>query len=93
VRALGLWLLTGLFAFAALASGNRPLIAVAGALIAVWGAGVAANYRSAADRIASRRLGIGPFWQQQSPAMVRLTGGVAMFIGIAWAVGALASAL
>jgi hypothetical protein len=66
------WLVTGLIVFGCFVSGVGLLWVVGGVLIATWGVAVAWNYRGMADAMPTR-TGFGPFWQETSRGMIRLT--------------------
>lgn len=83
---LGWWVVIACLAFPAVTTGFAPLIAVAGLLMIGLGLFVATNYGGVATRLGNRRVGFGPFWQQQSPAYWRFSGVVLVIIGAGWTV-------
>ncbi len=70
----------GLFA-AGLAIGRPWSMAIGGIAVASFAMPVATNFHGFAD-VMPRRSGLGPFWHEQSPAMIRLTFGLFALMGI-----------
>jgi hypothetical protein len=66
------WLATGLVGMVLFVSTVPAFWMIAGLLFLAWGVSVAGNFRGIADAF-PRRFGIGPFWQDTSPGMLRLT--------------------
>ena len=88
VERLALWWWAAIAVFAAAGFFTGPsylLIGVAGVLMSGLGLFVALNVRGIADKLAQRRMGVGPIWQQSSPAWWRFSGGMLTLIGLFWA--------
>jgi hypothetical protein len=62
------WLATSIVGFALWISEIPVLWMLDGLILFGWGLAVATNYRGVAQAF-PRRTGIGPFWQETSPAM------------------------
>lgn len=82
--ALWWWAAIAVVAFAGVAGSTYLLIGFAGLLMVGLGLFVGLNVREIADRLGSRRMGIGPIWTQQSPAYWRFSGFFLAFIGAVW---------
>jgi hypothetical protein len=88
VERLALWWWAAIAVVAAAGFLTGPsylLIGVAGVLMSGLGLFVALNVRGIADKLAQRRMGVGPIWQQSSPAWWRFSGGMLTLIGVFWA--------
>jgi hypothetical protein len=88
VERLALWWWAAIAVVAAAGFFTGPsylLIGVAGVLMSGLGLFVALNVRGIADKLAQRRMGVGPIWQQSSPAWWRFSGGMLTLIGVFWA--------
>jgi hypothetical protein len=88
VERLALWWWAAIAVVAAagfFAGPSYLLIGVAGVLMCGLGLFVALNVRGIADKLAQRRMGVGPIWQQSSPAWWRFSGGMLTLIGVFWA--------
>jgi hypothetical protein len=85
------WIAIAVVAFSAIPLGQARefLIPLAGAMMIGLGVLGVVNYGGVADRLAARRMGIGPFWHQQSPASWRLFAGFLVVIGFFWIFGSL----
>jgi hypothetical protein len=88
---LAWWVAIAVVAFSAvpLERARPVLIPLAGAMMMGLGVIGVLNYGGVADRLAARRTGIGPFWQQQSSASWRLFAGFLVVIGLFWTFGSL----
>ena len=86
VERLALWWWAGIGAIAAVGFflPSDLAIGLAGLLMMGLGLFVASNVAQIADRLGARRMGIGPFWQQQSPAWWRISGAFLAAIGGGW---------
>jgi hypothetical protein len=88
VERLALWWWAAIAVVAAAGFFTGPsylLIGIAGVLMSGLGFFVALNVRGIADKLAQRRMGVGPMWQQSSPAWWRFSGGMLTLIGVFWA--------
>lgn len=82
--ALWWWAAIASLALAGTRGPTYLLIGLAGALMVGLGLFVAFNVHGIADRLAGRRMGIGPFRQQQSAVAWRFSGCFVAVIGGVW---------
>jgi hypothetical protein len=85
------WLLTGLAVIVLVMTGAGTARVVAGVLLIAWGSAVATNYRGVADAMPTR-MGVGPLWQDTSPAMIRLVFAFFALVGILFLISGVSSA-
>jgi hypothetical protein len=85
------WLFTGIVIFLLFLTGSGLAWLVVGLLLLGWGLAVASNYRGIADAMPTRH-GIGPFWQQTSPAMLRLMFAFFAVMGVLFLIEGIARA-
>jgi hypothetical protein len=84
--ALWWWIVIAVVAAAGLFSGPTYLVlGVAGVLMIGLGLFIAFNFKGIADKLGQRSIGVGPLWQQWSPAWWRFSGGVLLIISAFWA--------
>jgi hypothetical protein len=82
--ALWWWAAIAALAFAGTLGPTYLLLGLAGVLMIGLGLFVAFNVRGIADRLAGRRMGLGPFWKQRSAAYWRFSGCSVAVIGGFW---------
>jgi len=87
------WYVLAVLLFISVVTGSHILGGLTGLLLAVIGSIVVFNLGGVADRQADVPVGIGPFWQKTSPALVRLTFAVFAVVGLVWLVAAISGSL
>jgi len=78
------WAAIAVLAFGGMAGPTYLLLGFAGVMMIGLGAFVALNVLGIAERLGSRRMGIGPLWTQQSAASWRFSGSFLVVIGAVW---------
>jgi hypothetical protein len=82
--ALVWWAAITVLAFAGVAGHVRLMSGIAGVLMLGLGLFLATNTRGIADRLATRRMGIGSAWSQYSASYWRLSGAFLAVVGAFW---------
>jgi hypothetical protein len=80
------WAAIAVVALGGIAGPTYLLLGLAGLLMVGLGIFVALDVRGVAERLAGRRMGIGPIWTQQSAAYWRCSGVFLAVIGAFWTV-------
>jgi hypothetical protein len=78
------WAAIAILVLGGVAGPTYLLIGLAGVLMVGLGLFVAFDVRGIAERLARRRMGIGPVWTQRSAAHWRITGAGVAVIGAFW---------